>query len=194
MRKGLLALLFAIMASMVFAVDHAALAQESSDSMESEMMEDAMIDEMAETMPDETATMEDVMEATVLESAVMPSPLMQLTMGVDPHEIECLAGQVLVFRATNWQPACINESSFSILSERGWVADHDPSHEDLMKMVDEHMAKQDMQVPDEEVPDEVPPAEENDGNAGMNGTDTEPEPEPQNYSIDLREDMEMGAN
>lgn len=188
MRKGLLALLFTIMASMVFAVDHAALAQESSDSMESDMMDDTA---MEETVTDETATIEDVMEATVLESAVL-SPLMQMTMGVDPHEIECIAGQVLVFRATNWQPACINESSFSVLSERGWVADHDPSHEDLMKMVDEHMAKQDMEVPDEEVPEEVPPVEENDGNAGVNGTDTEPEP--QSYTIDLREDMEMGAN
>lgn len=117
-------------------------------------------------------------------------PLKQLRMGVDPHDIECMAGQVLVFRANDWLPACVSPQTHSILLERQWASDHDPSHGDLKSMVDKQMAK----YPQKEVDmDKIVIEEEMvvDADTGFNGTAA---PEPRNHVIELREDMEMGAN
>jgi len=185
MRILSLAFLFGIVSSLMFSADLAAFAQESEQHIdESMMLNESVEHDMAEDQ------MEDTMEDTMTEVPVL-SPLMQLTMGVDPHDIECMDGQMLVFRATNWQPACINESSFETLSARGWAADHDPSHSDLEKMVAEHMSKHPAEEPKEI---DIGEGIDIDGNAGVNGTDAEPEPEPQSFTINLREDMEMGAN
>lgn len=117
-------------------------------------------------------------------------PLRQVAMGVDPHDIECRTGHVLVFRANNWMPACVQQQTHSILLERQWASDHDPSHEDLKKMVDDHLAKH-PQVPVERDTIEIDEGIVVDAGTGLNGTAV---PEPQSYTIELREDMEMGAN
>lgn len=207
------------MFSMIFTFTVPALAQESVPETPDEMLEGDVSEEVTdeETMGEEEVPedmMDDVPEEAMgeemtdeeLADDMMPvetmtltpffSPLAQLTMGVDPHDIECKTGQKLVFKATNWSPACINESSLPILSARGWVAAHDPTHEDLAKMVEDHMAKQ-PQV--EEMPEgeesQVEVEEgievEEEASAG-NGNSTEPEP--QSHTIELREDMDMGAS
>lgn len=225
MQKLALIFLFAVTLSMVFTLNVPALAQESDPDASEGMVEEDVSGEVTdeetmEEVPEDTMedvpedTMEDTSEETMgeemtdedLADDMMPvetmtltpffSPLAQLTMGVDPHDIECKTGQKLVFKATNWSPACINESSLPILSARGWVAAHDPTHEDLAKMVEDHMAKY---PPVEETPEEedsqVEVEEgievEEEASAG-NGNSTEPEP--QSHTIDLREDMDMGAS
>jgi hypothetical protein len=127
-----------------------------------------------------------VMAASALAFAQMTpdSSLKQLRMGVDPHDIECRVGQMLVFKASNWQPACINTSSYQALHERNWIADHDPSHADLMGMKEEYLSKNPPVIKEEpKVPEqpEEPVVE--------NATDNEPK----NYTIELREEMNMGA-
>jgi len=160
--------------------------------MMEDVPEDMMGEEMTDEMTDEDMA-DDMMPVETMTLTPFFSPLAQLTMGVDPHDIECKTGQKLVFKATNWSPACINESSLPILSARGWVAAHDPTHEDLAKMVEEHMAKQ---PPVEEVPEEESQVEVEEGieveeeASAENGNSTEP----QNHTIDLREDMDMGAS
>lgn len=117
------------------------------------------------------------------------SPLKQLAMGVDPHEIQCDSGQTLVFKSSNWRPACINEPSFAILLERGWASSHDPSHEDLKKMMDDFMESHpEMTEGDSEI--EI---EEDVTLEGETDTTGGNETEPQSHTIELREDMEMGA-
>jgi hypothetical protein len=93
-----------------------------------------------EGIDEETMMEDEMMQTTSMGSKTLP-PLQQLSMGVDPHDIECREGQQLVFKASNWQPACINEPSYSILYARGWIASHDPTHADLDKMVKKHMGK-----------------------------------------------------
>jgi hypothetical protein len=112
------------------------------------------------------------------------SPLKQLRMGVDPHDIECRIGQMLVFKASNWQPACINNSSYKALHERNWMADHDPSHADLMAMKEEYISKNPPIVKEEP---KMP--EQSEEPVVENATDNEPK----SYTIELREEMNMGA-
>jgi hypothetical protein len=112
--------------------------------------------------------MEDAMEATMMEE--IASPLQQLKSGTDPHEIQCGDGMQLVFKASNFRPACIKESSHDILVQRGWVSDHDPSHEELAEMVES--------IPKDEVMEE----------------ETEGEIELEEEIEVEGESMEMGAN
>lgn len=144
-----------------------------------------------EASDEETTTDEEMMiEAEVMEEKQpLESPLKQMAIGTEPHEIQCMDGQKLVFKASNWRPACINESSYSILLERGWVSSHDPSHEDLAKMKEDFMASQPKEVeePQDEIEIEEDVVLEGETDAGGNETES------QNYTVELREDMEMGA-
>ncbi|MDC8438058.1 MAG: hypothetical protein LV468_03555 [Candidatus Nitrosotenuis sp.] len=223
MQKLALIFLFAVTFSMINTFNVPALAQETTPETTEGMSEGEVSEEMTDEEPvieeevpeeamddevmDEEAMDEEVTDEDLADDSMMPeetmvltqviSPLAQLTMGVDPHEIECKSGQKLVFKATNWTPACINESSLPILSARGWVAAHDPTHEDLAKMVEDHMAKQPVdETPSEDdskvdVEEGIEVEEE-----AIPGTDnsTEPVPEPQSHTVELREDMDMGAS
>jgi len=119
------------------------------------------------------------------------SPLKQMSMGVDPHQIQCGAGHKLVFKASNWHPACVKESSFQTLLAWGWIANHDPSHDDLTKMMEDHMAK----YPKETEQNETQMKENmdiNDKSSSTNSTSAD-QPKPQSHSINLSESMEMGT-
>jgi hypothetical protein len=124
--------------------------------------------------------------------------------GIDPHEIQCREGQVLVFKASNWRPSCVNESSLEILSARGWVASHDPTHEDLTKMQDDYisehtgeeaMEEETMEETEDEEQIEIEEDVVMEEETSSNGTDTETEgeTEQQSYTIELREDMSMSS-
>ncbi len=226
MQKLALLLLLAATASMIFSFDPTVLAQEAPEEetveeetseeemMEDEMMEDTMEDEMMEdTMEDEM--MEDTMEEEMME--VVDSPLAQMVSGVEPHEIQCKTGQTLVFKASNWRPACVNESSLDVLSLRGWVANHDPTHDDLMKMHDDYMAEHTEVMEEtedevmeetedemmEETEDEMMEETEDEmeleedlaveEESSSDETDTEGEVTQQSYNISLSESMEMGT-
>lgn len=195
--------LLVITASMMFSFEVPVLAQEApvepsgEETMEDGMTgeatmeeEPAMEDEMTVEMMDDD-TMEELMDQ--VEEETVSSPLQQMTAGVDPHEIQCKTGQKLVFKASNWRPSCVNESSFDILVARGWASSHDPSHDELTKMVDDYMVAHPEEIEEEETQDEIEIEEgmdvEGDTNVG-NGTEVA---EPQRYEVDLRESMDMGA-
>ena len=198
MQNLALLLLLAITASTIFAFDGAVFAQEAeapeeeiteevSEETEGEVMEDESVEEGA--MEDDAEVMEDEMEATMMEDDV-DSPRQQLMSGTDPHEIACGTGLQLVFKATNFHPACVKESSYQVLLQRGWVSDHDPSHEELAGLI------AGLPVPEEttgETPEEVEIEEGIDieeESATGNGTEVTP----QSHTIELSESMEMGAN
>lgn len=220
MQSLALLLLLGVVASTMFGFAPSVLAQEAPDEEvveeTDETMDDGSMEDTMEEMPDETMedtaeeemtdevmedgseemtddTMEDDSMETVEEVA---SPLQQLKSGVDPHEIQCGDGLQLVFKASNFRPMCIKESSHAVLLQRGWASEHDPSHEDLMGMLegipkDEVMEETDetMDETDDEVILEEEVEVEEDTTSG-NGT----EPTPQSYTIELAESMEMGAN
>lgn len=125
-------------------------------------------------------------DEAMIEGSVEP-PLKQLAEGTEPHAIQCADDQRLVFKASNWRPACVNESSYAILLERGWVSTHDPSYEELTQMVNDYMET----LP--EVTEDEIEIEEDVVLEGETNTGNETETKPQNYTVELREDMEMGA-
>lgn len=190
MQKLALFFLLMITASMSFVFQTTALAQESTEPTDKEMMDETMLE--GETPTDETMTDEDLADDAMMEDNtddVVVSPLRQLMAGTDPHEIQCKTGQHLVFKASNWRPVCINESSLDILKSRGWVSNHDPSHDDLMKMMESIPKLEETEVPEDdsvEIEEDVVVEEET-----IPGNETEAEP--QNYTIELRESMDMGA-
>lgn len=184
-----LLLLLVAMASMVFAFDVPVVAQEAPS--DEGMTEDELSDE--EMAEDDLAEeeLEDAVEEA--EEELVDSPLKQMLAGIDPHEIQCKTGQKLVFKASNWRPSCINESSFDVLSARGWVASHDPSHEDLMKMQDEYKAEH----PEEEVEEETELDEketmEEETTEDSTETGDEEKTQPQDHSVELKESVNVSA-
>ncbi len=53
--------------------------------------------------------------------AYFPPPLIQISQGVDPSNITCTEGKVLVLKQSNGLPACVNPSSIETLITRGWA-------------------------------------------------------------------------
>jgi len=189
MQKFALFFLFAVTISLAAPLEFV-LAQEMS---EDEMMDEEAMDEqvMEDTMMEEEVMEDEMMEDTMMDEPVA-APLKQLAMGIDPHEIQCASGQILVFKSSNWRPACVSESSFDILLERGWISSHDPSHEDIDKMVNDYMASQPEIIEEPEGESEIE-IEEDVTMEGETDTNGGNETEPQSHTIELREDMEMGA-
>jgi hypothetical protein len=192
MQNLALLLLLAITASTIFAFD-GVFAQEATapeDEIAEEEVSEETEDEAVEddTTEDDAEVMEDDMEATTMEKVA--SPRQQLMSGTDPHEIQCADGMKLVFKASNFHPACIKESSYQVLLQRGWVSDHDPSHEDLAEMMKGMPAPEETtDAEDEEIQMDEGMEMEEESTAG-NGTEVTP----QSYTIELSEAMEMGAN
>ncbi len=229
MQKLALLFLLAITASMMFSLNAVVFAQESTETPDETMTDEEIVDETTdeEAMADEEMTDEamdeptdeeladdsmmeettdETMEDTMVEEeTVVSTPLQQLMSGTDPHEIACGEGLQLVFKATTFRPACVKESSYQILLQRGWASSHDPTHEELTAMVDSLPVQEAEDTTDEttdemtdETTDETTNEEvnmeeevnvEEDTSTG-NGT----EPTPQSYTIELAESMEMGAN
>ncbi|HXG74564.1 MAG TPA: hypothetical protein VNK44_07085 [Candidatus Nitrosotenuis sp.] len=190
MQKFALFFLLMITASTSLAFQAPALAQESAETTDEEMTGETMLE--GEVPADETLNDEDLADDTVMQDTTndnMLSPLRQLMAGTDPHQIQCKTGQHLVFKASNWRPACINESSLAVLMDRGWVSSHDPSHDDLMKMMEGIPKSEEPEAPEDDsvkIEEDVVLEEET-----VPGNETESEP--QNYTIELRESMDMGA-
>lgn len=81
---------------------------------------------------DEKFMMDDKMvKGNMMDS--MASPRAQMKMGVDIHQIQCKSGHELVFKSTNWSPACVKSSSVSQLVKIGWASNHIPSEDEIMK-------------------------------------------------------------
>ena len=60
------------------------------------------------------------------------SPKEQFSKGIDPHDVKCKENFELIFKNTDFSPACVKSSSVQKLIERGWASDHDPHHMDMM--------------------------------------------------------------
>jgi hypothetical protein len=176
-------------------------------------------EEIPEEELGEEIAQEEVEDTT--QEGLADSPLRQMVSGVDPHEITCKTGQVLVFKASNWRPSCINESNFDALLARGWIASHDPTHDDLLNMQDAYIATHPQEAveetveetPEETVEEQVEETVEDTGEIvdeivdlkeelPINGTSPdnsteidkiEGQTQQQNHSISLREEMEMGS-
>ena len=203
MQNLALLLLLAIVSSTVFALNVPVFAQEApADEMTEGTAEETEDETMEEEAIDDETTEEDAMEDVedeVMEDTMMEddvdSPRQQLMTGTDPHEIQCGSGLILVFKASNFHPACVKETSYNVLLQRGWVSDHDPTHEELTGMMealpkDEVMEEtEDDAMEEGEIELEEEIDVEEDTTAG-NGT----EPTPQSHTVELSESMEMGAN
>lgn len=122
---------------------------------------------------------EEVMEETPQEP--MASPLIQLVTGVNPDEIQCGSSRVLIFKASNSRPACVEESSFSILIGRGWLAIYDPTLDIATEETEETEPLDDAAAEEETIMN---------GEAEVESGKTQGN----NYTADLSESMEMGAN
>ncbi len=59
------------------------------------------------------------------------SPKLQMNYSLDPHDVVCKADYELIFKSTNFQPACVKPSSVEKLIKRGWASGHDPQHMDM---------------------------------------------------------------
>lgn len=206
MQKLALLFLMAITASMMFSLNAVVFAQNATDTPADEMStDDTTTDEgsaettdettgaQGEMTDDEMSAMEDdandqMMEETMTET--IQSPLQQLMGGTDPHAIVCGDGLQLVFKATTFRPACVKDSSYQILQQRGWASSTEPSAEDLAAMVASLPQKEttdDTTNNDVNMEEDVPVQE-----GATTGNETNPSP--QSYSIDLSESMDMGAN
>lgn len=205
MHKLALFFMLALTASASAALSEPVFAQEMADDVTAETSDEMVTTE--ETMGGEETTEEATGEETADDSAVamaettmletkINSPLKQMSMGVDVHQIQCSPEYKLVFKASNWNPACVKESSFQTLSAWGWIASHDPSHEELATMLANHMAKHPPIQDTETEQDNEAQMEENmdvdDDASSTNGTSTD-QPEPQSHTINLSESMDMGA-
>lgn len=205
MQNLALLLLLTITASTIFAFDGAVFAQEAqapeeeiteevSEGAEDEVMQDETVEE--DVLGDDADVVGDEMESTMMEEEErIASPRQQLMSGTDPHEIQCADGMQLVFKATNFHPACVKESSYQVLLQRGWVSAHNPSHEELSGMIADLPVPEETteETSDEETDEEIVIEEdmdiEEDSTTG-NGTEVTP----QSHTIELSESMEMGAN
>ncbi|MGI0010288.1 MAG: DsbA family protein [Nitrosopumilaceae archaeon] len=94
--------------------------------------------------------MEDI-ESKMQESVMnyIDSPHKQTKMGVADHDIQCKVDYTLVFKSTDWSPACVKESSVASLVQRGWAA----SEEEMMSM-EKEMMKDESMMEDKEHMDE----------------------------------------
>jgi pentapeptide MXKDX repeat protein len=207
MQKLALLLLLAVTISLITPFE-SVLAQESEDEMvEDEMMDEEVMEETSEdeVMEDEM-TEDEMMEDEMIEEEMeehVDSPLVQMSLGTDPHEIQCKSGQTLVFKAGNFKPACVNESSVPLLQARGWVSDHDPTHEELTPMMDKYMPSEEMEeemTEDEMMEDEVMEDEmtedemmEEEMEETEETTEETSDIQPQSYVVELSEAMQMGT-
>lgn len=162
-------------------------APEDSETGEQTANEDSSDEEMSEeTTADSTS-----MEMTTMASHI-DSPLKQMSMGIDPHQIQCDTGYKLVFKASNWNPACVKESSFQTLSSWGWIANHDPTQDELTKMMEDHMAKYPPVTEQEHQTDMKESMDVEDDSSSTNSTGAD-QPVPQSHTVELSESMDMGA-
>lgn len=189
MHKFALFFILALTASIVVVLSEPIFAEEMASGVPSDKTtgESSTTDE---AMNEETTDDSSIgMEETTMEPHI-DSPLKQMSMGVDPHQIQCSAGHKLVFKASNWYPACVKESSFQTLSSWGWIANHDPSDDDLTMMMDDYMTKYPQETEQETETQMEESMDINDNSTSANSTE---QPEPKSSSIDLSESMEIGA-
>lgn len=50
----------------------------------------------------------------------LPSPNAQVTAGAQPANVKCISGYYLVINNANSRPACVTQSTMSVLEARGW--------------------------------------------------------------------------
>lgn len=69
----------------------------------------------------------------IAKTMIHPPPLKQFWAGIDPHEVSCKPDFVLIFKTTNFHPACVKSSSVQKLIDRDWADSHDPTHKMEMR-------------------------------------------------------------
>src|SRR5574338_1487614 len=143
-------LLLVITASMMFSLNVTVFAQ-SADTPDS--TEQGAAHTTEGTTTDETTTSEDTTsqdkamteeapadtttEETMTTTMAIQSPLQKLIGGTDPHAIQCGEGLQLAYKASTFRPACVKDSTYQVLLQRGWASAGVPSDDQLMGMVSE---------------------------------------------------------
>ena len=68
--------------------------------------------------------------STFSSIAYFPPPLIQISQGVDPSNVTCTEGKILVLKQSNGLPACVNPASIEKLITRGWAIHILPNYVD----------------------------------------------------------------
>ena len=63
----------------------------------------------------------DYVEVSPLSIAYFSPPLKQISQGIDPSNVTCTEGKILVLKQSNGLSACVNPSSVEKLITRGWA-------------------------------------------------------------------------
>lgn len=58
--------------------------------------------------------------STMPMASTLPSPNAQVTAGAQPTNVKCMSGYYLVINNANSRPACVTQSTMSVLEQRGW--------------------------------------------------------------------------
>ena len=196
MHKFVVLFMLAFTVSLIAVMVEPVFAEDMSNSTSNEQMTDTQPTDESETNEQTTDNEETPDESSdnMKEYAMAPhldSPLKQMSMGTDPHEIQCKSGYKLVFKASNWSPACIKESSFQTLLTWGWASNHDPSHEDMQKMMDEYAVTHPKETEKEDhanMNENMDVTEKSTTNSTSADVKT-----PQNHTVNLSESMDMGT-
>ena len=212
-------LMLVVIASGIFALNPSVFAQQSSEqSVNDDMMvggsassnsteddaettgDDATTDD-SETTQDDTSS-ETTDEPEENTETDVDSPREQLMKGVDPHQIQCDTGLKMAFRANTFQPVCLKEATYQILSQRGWVSSVDPTPEELSSMLSTLPADKEMindSVDDSAMEeDSTQDSDTNDTETDDSDVSTDDasatEPTPQSHQVNLSESMAMATN
>lgn len=213
-------LMLVIIASGMFALNPLVFAQQSSEqSVNDDMMvdgsassnsgendaetteDDATTDDSETTQEDTNSETTDDSEENYAETNV-DSPREQLMKGIDPHQIQCDAGLKMAFRANTFQPVCLKDSTYQILSQRGWVSSVDPTPEELSSMLSTLPANEEMtddsttdssMEEDSTTDSDANDAETDDSDVSTDDT-SGTEPTPQSHQVNLSESMAMETN
>ncbi|NDB50772.1 MAG: hypothetical protein EB161_01165 [Nitrosopumilaceae archaeon] len=213
-------LMLVVIASGMFALNPSVFAQQSSEQSVNDDMtvdgsassnpteDDAETTEDDATTDDSETTQDDTGSETTDESEEnyaetdVDSPREQLVKGVDPHQIQCDTGLKMAFRANTFQPVCLKDATYQILSQRGWVSSVEPTQEELSSMLNtlheddatddstDDSAMEEDSTTDSGTEDD---AATEDSDASTDDTSTA-EPTPQSHQVNLSESMAMATN
>ncbi len=74
---------------------------------------------VGETMDDDSTVGETMDDDSMMDETVM-RPLQQMKSGVDPQDVVCKEGLVLMLRTSDGSATCVTESSSTRLLDMGW--------------------------------------------------------------------------
>ena len=90
------------------------------DSTADETTGEETIDLEEEVMMDDESTVDETMDEDSMMGETVMRPLQQMKAGVDPQDVVCKEGLVLMLRTSDGSATCVTESSSTRLLDMGW--------------------------------------------------------------------------